>query len=251
MHYALGAKNKLAFIDISILVANLVDLNRCAWEHYNFLVHSWILNSVNAQISQTLVLLENANDVWNDLKEIFAKANCIRVSNLCVEFNNLKQESRCLIDYLIEIHGLWEELKSYRVIPTCTHIHQCRREVMRYAHDFRLEDKSLVWLVILKSCTSLWLMVVSLMQTHLSLSLAFIVFSFPNIVMSLVFANNYKGIPNQAIWHFRLAHDMLYKMSQLYPKLLMIINPCVTFATLPGIKKFHIIYVVQRLIISF
>lgn len=51
MQRALGAKNKLSFIDGSIHVPAIDDLNRGAWERCNHLIHSWILNSVSPQIA--------------------------------------------------------------------------------------------------------------------------------------------------------------------------------------------------------
>ncbi|CAJ2679712.1 unnamed protein product [Trifolium pratense] len=109
---ALGAKNKLVFIDGLIPVPELLDLNHSAWERCNYLVHSWIFNSVTAPIAQTIVFLENAIDAWHDLKERFAKADRIRVSHLRSAINNLKQGLNSVLDYFTELRGLWEEVNS-------------------------------------------------------------------------------------------------------------------------------------------
>lgn len=130
MQCAFGEKNKLAFIDGFITVPDISDLNRFAWERCNCLVHSWIITFVTAPIGQTIVFLENALDVWNDLKELFSKTNRIRVSNLRMEINNLKQASKFVPDCFIEMRQLWEELNSHRPIPTCMCIHPCRCESM-------------------------------------------------------------------------------------------------------------------------
>lgn len=75
MQRALCAKNKPAFIYGSITIPDIADLNRIAWEQCNFLVHSWIMNFFNGSIAQTIMFLENALDIWNDLKERFAKTD--------------------------------------------------------------------------------------------------------------------------------------------------------------------------------
>lgn len=103
MQRVLGAKNKLVFIDASIPVPDLLDLNRSAWERCNYLLHSWFLNSVTPPIAQTIVFLENAIDVWKDLKEQFSKVDRIRVANLRSEINNLKQGSKSVLDYFTEM----------------------------------------------------------------------------------------------------------------------------------------------------
>ena len=67
MQRALGAKNKLVFINGSIPIPDFDDLNRNARECCNHLIHSWILNSVSPQIAQTIVFHERAIDVWEEL----------------------------------------------------------------------------------------------------------------------------------------------------------------------------------------
>lgn len=146
MQRALGAKNKLAFIDGSITVPDSTDLNSAAWERCNYLIHSWILNSVSEPIAQTIVFLENALDVWVDLKERFTKADRIRVANILTKLNNLKQESKSVLDYYTEMRGLWEELNSHIPLPACTCIQQCKCEVMRSAINFRIEDQIIQFL---------------------------------------------------------------------------------------------------------
>jgi len=68
MQRALGAKNKLSFIDGSIHVPAIDDLNRGAWERCNHLIHSWILNLVSLQIAQTIIFHVHVIDVWEELK---------------------------------------------------------------------------------------------------------------------------------------------------------------------------------------
>jgi hypothetical protein len=110
MRRALGAKNKLSFIDGSLPIPDLQDLNRSAWERCNHLIHSWIINSVSDSIAQTLVFHETAIDAWEDLRERFAKINRIHISTLRNSLNNLKQGTKSVLDYFTEMRMLWEEL---------------------------------------------------------------------------------------------------------------------------------------------
>ncbi|KAL6503343.1 hypothetical protein OROGR_025270 [Orobanche gracilis] len=91
MRRSLGATNKLAFIDRSIPIPDMLDLNSSAWECCNHLVHSWIINFVSESIAQTLVFHESALDAWEDLSERFAKADRIRIVSLRSALHNLKQ----------------------------------------------------------------------------------------------------------------------------------------------------------------
>lgn len=51
MQHALGAKNKLAFINVFVPISDLEDLNRDAWERCNHLIHSRLINSVSPPIA--------------------------------------------------------------------------------------------------------------------------------------------------------------------------------------------------------
>jgi hypothetical protein len=48
------------------------------------------MNSVDDYIAQSIVYLENAIDVWNELKERFSRGDYIRISELQVETYGLK-----------------------------------------------------------------------------------------------------------------------------------------------------------------
>jgi len=98
MKRALGTKNKFSFIDRSVPIPPMDDLNWNAWERCNNLIYSWILNSVSPQIPQTILFHEYAIDVWIKLQECFSKVDRIRVASLRFSINNLKQgENLCLI----------------------------------------------------------------------------------------------------------------------------------------------------------
>jgi hypothetical protein len=106
MRRALGAKNKLVFIDDSLPIPDLRDLNRSAWKRCNHLVHSWIINSVTEQIAQTLIFHENCIDAWEDLLEPFSKIDRIRIANLRSSINNLKRGSKSVLEHFTEMKML-------------------------------------------------------------------------------------------------------------------------------------------------
>jgi hypothetical protein len=147
MKRALGAKNKLAFINGVLPQPDALDLNRAAWERCNHLIHSWIINSVSESIAQTIVFYDYASEVWEDLKERFSKADRIRISTLRSSINNLKQGTKTVSEYFTEMRALWEELNSHRPLPKCSCLHQCRCESSTLAHEYRVEDQIMQFLV--------------------------------------------------------------------------------------------------------
>jgi hypothetical protein len=146
MQRALGAKNKLSFINGSLPVPDDDDFNKNAWERCNHLVQSWLISSLSDPIAQTVIFHNTAFDVWQDLKERFSKVDRIRIANLRSSINNLKQGSKSVLEYFTELNALWEELHSHRPIPTCTCPHQCRCAAMRVNKEYMIEDQIIQFL---------------------------------------------------------------------------------------------------------
>jgi len=99
MQCALGTKNNLGYINGTIHVLDLQDLNRNAWERCNHLVQSWIINYASDSIAQTIVLYDSAFMFWQDLHERFSKIDRIHNATLYSSFNNLKQGTKSVLDY--------------------------------------------------------------------------------------------------------------------------------------------------------
>jgi hypothetical protein len=106
MQRALGAKNKLSFINGTLPVPDDDDLNRNAWERCNHLVQSWLIASVSDSIAQTVVFHDTSFEVWQDLKERFSKVDRIRIAHLRSSINNLKQGSKSVLEYFTELKAL-------------------------------------------------------------------------------------------------------------------------------------------------
>jgi hypothetical protein len=134
MRRALGAKLKLEFMDGSLpQPLDQFDPSIRAWNHCNMLVHSWIMNSVSESIAQSIVFMENALDVWNDLRERFSQGDLIRIAELQQEIYSLQQESRSVTDYFSSLKLLWEELEIYLPMPACSCRVRCSCDAMRLA----------------------------------------------------------------------------------------------------------------------
>ncbi|KAK2451363.1 hypothetical protein QL285_010424 [Trifolium repens] len=134
MRRALGAKLKLEFIDGSLpQPVDPFDPSICAWNRCNMLVHSWIMHSVSDSIAQSIVFMENALDVWNDLKERFSQGDLIRISELQQEIYSLQQESKTVTEFFSSLKLLWEELELYLPMPACSCAVHCTCASMRLA----------------------------------------------------------------------------------------------------------------------
>jgi hypothetical protein len=83
------------------------------------------MNSVEDSIAQSIVYLENAIDVWNELKEHFSHGDHIRISELQVEIYTLKQGNKTVSEFFTALKILWEELESYLSAPVCNCPRKC------------------------------------------------------------------------------------------------------------------------------
>ncbi len=80
MVMALTAKNKLGFLNGSLAKpVDESDAEYQAWLRCNTMVSSWILNSVSKDIVASVIYIDNAADVWTDLKECFSQKNGPRI----------------------------------------------------------------------------------------------------------------------------------------------------------------------------
>nr|XP_016447035.1 PREDICTED: uncharacterized protein LOC107772065 [Nicotiana tabacum] len=77
---ALYAKNKLGFIDGTLVMPDVESGLQRAWSRCNDLVLSWLLNSFPKKM-QKVSYSESAKDMWNDLEDRFGLASGANFSN--------------------------------------------------------------------------------------------------------------------------------------------------------------------------
>ena len=65
---ALSAKNKVEFINGNAPEPLKTDRTYGAWSRCNNMVVSWIMHSVSIPIRQSILLMNKAEEIWNDLK---------------------------------------------------------------------------------------------------------------------------------------------------------------------------------------
>lgn len=140
MRRALGSKNKFRFVDGSIDPPSIMDPTYTAWERCNLLIHLWIMNSVSETIAPSIVFIENAIDVWRDLKDRFSQGDLICISELQLEIHALKQGSKPVTEFFTELKSLWEELEAYRPVPSCACPVRCQCASMRNARVYHQQD---------------------------------------------------------------------------------------------------------------
>ncbi|KAA8543184.1 hypothetical protein F0562_021321 [Nyssa sinensis] len=120
MLIALSVKNKLGFVDGSILEPQGTGNNLLnSWIRNNNIVISWILNSVSKEISASIIFAASAREIWLDLRDRFQQRNRPRIFQLKRELMNLHQEQSSVSIYFTKLKTIWEELSNYRLNCSC------------------------------------------------------------------------------------------------------------------------------------
>ncbi|XP_057989145.1 uncharacterized protein LOC131172214 [Hevea brasiliensis] len=120
MKMALMSKNKLKFIDGSLQIPAITNPLYSAWERCNTMVLSWLTHSLSQYITQRILWIDKAIDVWKDLKERFAQDNILRISDLQEEIFSLKQGDSSVTEYFTELKILWDEFINFKPLPVCS-----------------------------------------------------------------------------------------------------------------------------------
>jgi len=119
MRHALLSKNKLKFVDGSIKIPERDDPTYEAWERCNMMILSWITHTLSPQIAGSIVYIDVARILWEDLKERFSEGDYFRISDLLQEIHSVKQGERTITQFYTDLKILWEELEFLRPIPDC------------------------------------------------------------------------------------------------------------------------------------
>ncbi|XP_030487149.1 uncharacterized protein LOC115704067 [Cannabis sativa] len=81
---------------------------------------SWLINSVSSEIAQSIMYYELATKTWNDLPERFNEGNGPWIFQLQTQLTRLQQGDYSVSAYFTKMKSLWDELKEFQPITTCT-----------------------------------------------------------------------------------------------------------------------------------
>ncbi|KAM1406159.1 hypothetical protein ACFXTH_000858 [Malus domestica] len=122
MEISLGAKNKIGFINGKVNMPSETKQPDAyaAWQRCNNMLLAWIINSIESDISDSILYLKTAYEVWEDLRERFSQSNAPRIFQLQREIASLTQGQQSVAVYYTKLKGLWDELASYSSSTICT-----------------------------------------------------------------------------------------------------------------------------------
>ncbi|KAI5332290.1 hypothetical protein L3X38_022419 [Prunus dulcis] len=122
MRISLSAKNKLGFVNGTIKAPSEKTNPETfeVWQRCNDMVLSWLLNSIEPDIAESVLYSSTAQEIWEDLKERFSQLNAPRIFEIQRTIASLSQEQMSVAVYYTKIKSLWDELSSYSDVPACS-----------------------------------------------------------------------------------------------------------------------------------
>lgn len=146
MLLSLSAKNKLGFLDGSIAkpIGDSHDLK--AWERCNDLVCSWILNSLDENISKSVLFFKTAQEIWSDLDDRFGYASMTQVYALEQQLSEMNQGSKSVSEFFTEIKTLWDAMSDASPLPHCT-CNKCTCNVTQRVHQMQQDHRLLQFMM--------------------------------------------------------------------------------------------------------
>ncbi|XP_022642892.1 uncharacterized protein LOC111242680 [Vigna radiata var. radiata] len=137
MRRALLSKNKIKFIDGSIKKPKRTEALFDTWERCNMMVLSWIIKTLSPQIAESVIYVEEAKELWDELRERFSKGDYFKISDLLQDIHSITQGERTVNQFFTDLKILWEELESLRPIPNCTCKIPCSCELSKISLKYR------------------------------------------------------------------------------------------------------------------
>ncbi|XP_042015947.1 uncharacterized protein LOC121763921 [Salvia splendens] len=143
---ALLAKNKLPFVNGTLLRPDDDHLLLPAWIRCNSMIVSWLRNSISPQICSSIMYLENAYEIWLDLRDRFSQSDSARSYQLRQQIMNLTQGQNDVSSYFTNLRIVWDEFKHFQPIAWCT-CSNCRCNSARRWQISQEEDCTMQFLI--------------------------------------------------------------------------------------------------------
>ncbi|XP_070005396.1 uncharacterized protein [Nicotiana sylvestris] len=142
---ALFAKNKLGFIDGSLVVPEADSGLQKGWARNNDMVFSWLLNSLSKEIAESVLCSQSAKDLWSDLEDRFGQTNGAKLFQLQRELSGVVQVNTSVSTYFTKMKSLWDELGALNTFFAC--VCDCKCGAKDKSHKAHQDERLLQFLM--------------------------------------------------------------------------------------------------------
>ncbi|KAK4388242.1 hypothetical protein Sango_2430800 [Sesamum angolense] len=115
---AIREKLKLGFIDGKCERSTTNSDNFEQWQRVDYMVVSWLLNSISKDIVEAFTYTTLARDLWLELEAHFGESNVHLLNQIQREISTLTQGDMSVTAYFTKLKILWDELVCLNPLPT-------------------------------------------------------------------------------------------------------------------------------------
>ncbi|XP_073219713.1 uncharacterized protein [Cicer arietinum] len=140
MLVSLRSKNKSGFVLGTIYRPKDTDRLSMAWDRCNTMVMSWITNSLEPNIAQSIMWMDSAAEIWHELNDRYHQGDIFRISDLQEEIYGLRQGDSSITIYFTNLKKLWQELENFFPLPSCSCTPTCSCNLLPKIREYREND---------------------------------------------------------------------------------------------------------------
>lgn len=117
---ALFARNKLQFVDDTLPMPSIKSLDYQKWIRNDYMVISWILNSMDKVLSKSFMFVDSSSRLWKELAERFGQTIAPRLFELYQSLTSTYQNELSIAEYYGKLKTIWDQLQILEGFPECT-----------------------------------------------------------------------------------------------------------------------------------
>lgn len=120
MIISLSTKNKLGFVDKTILEPESSSPDYAKWSRANSMVIGWILNSLSTSIADSALFLPTAHEIWSELHQRFEQPDGASIYQIQQQLYSTSQGSDDFATYFTKLTKIWDDLRLIQNFPSCS-----------------------------------------------------------------------------------------------------------------------------------
>jgi len=110
------------------------------------MIFSWIMRTLSPDIADSVLHIDSAKELWEELKERFSQGDYFQIFDLLQEIHSIKQGERTITQIFTALKKLWEELEFLRPTPNCTCRNPCECNLTKVFLRQRAVEHSICFL---------------------------------------------------------------------------------------------------------
>ncbi|XP_057803659.1 uncharacterized protein LOC131018991 [Salvia miltiorrhiza] len=114
-----GAESKLELLDGTLREPDFASPYYKAWIKADYMVFSWIINSISKELVNAFVHIENTKKLWDAICQRFGRSNGPKIYRLQREISGYTQGNQSVLVYFNNLTALWDELNMLLPPLTC------------------------------------------------------------------------------------------------------------------------------------